>query len=89
MAKINEAWHLAQKMPANPTEDQRLAWHLDHPKHCGCRKMPASRVALAAMRVEDQGQYTPSTSYITGSNPRHSAPSSRLRTRISGVRSIA
>jgi len=53
MGKINEVWHLANKMPANPTEDQRLAWHLDHAKPCGRRKMPASMVALAALCVED------------------------------------
>jgi hypothetical protein len=37
MAKINAAWHQAHRMPKNPTIDQRIAWHIDHAKHCGCR----------------------------------------------------
>jgi hypothetical protein len=37
MGKINAAWHKAHRMPANPTLDQRIAWHIDHAKHCGCR----------------------------------------------------
>jgi hypothetical protein len=35
--KINAEWHNANRMPKNPTEDQRLEWHLEHLKHCGCR----------------------------------------------------
>ena len=50
MGKINAEWHAAHKMPDNPTEDQRLAWHLDHSKNCGCRKAPARMVALAVKR---------------------------------------
>jgi hypothetical protein len=34
-------------------------------------------------------QYTPATSYITGSNPRHSVLITRFLSRISSVRSIA
>ena len=36
---INKEWHLANKMPKNPTLDQRVAWHLDHVEHCACRKL--------------------------------------------------
>ena len=36
---INKEWHLAHKMPKNPTLDQRVAWHLDHAEHCSCRKL--------------------------------------------------
>ena len=53
MGKINAEWHAAHKMPDNPTEDQRLAWHLDHAKNCGCRKMPTSLVAVAKARSLD------------------------------------
>jgi hypothetical protein len=24
-------------MPAKATLDQRIAWHVEHAKHCGCR----------------------------------------------------
>lgn len=34
---INTAWHKAHPMPKNPTIDQRIAWHLEHLKHCSCR----------------------------------------------------
>ena len=37
MSKINAAWHNANPMPKNPTLDQRIAWHVEHAKHCGCR----------------------------------------------------
>lgn len=26
-------------MPKNPTMDQRIEWHLEHQKHCQCRKI--------------------------------------------------
>lgn len=35
--KINKEWHLAHKMPKNPTLDQRINWHLEHLKNCECR----------------------------------------------------
>ncbi len=38
--KLNKAWHLSHKMPANATLDQRIEWHLDHQKNCGCRDIP-------------------------------------------------
>ena len=37
--KINKEWHLKHKMPKNPTLDQRIAWNLEHQKHCSCRKI--------------------------------------------------
>ncbi len=37
MGKINRVWHEKNKMPKNPTEEQRAEWHLRHFKNCGCR----------------------------------------------------
>lgn len=37
MGKINKEWHLKNKMPKNPTVEQRIDWHLNHLKHCQCR----------------------------------------------------
>jgi hypothetical protein len=34
---INKEWHLAHKMPKNPTFEQRLEWHREHNKNCSCR----------------------------------------------------
>ncbi len=38
--KLNKEWHLANKMPVKATIEQRIAWHLEHSKHCGCREIP-------------------------------------------------
>jgi hypothetical protein len=45
----NATWHQANPMPANPTFEQRVAWHREHSLACGCRKPPddiAARLAL-------------------------------------------
>jgi hypothetical protein len=39
-AKINKEWHEQHRMPKNATIDQRIAWHIEHVKHCSCRPMP-------------------------------------------------
>ncbi len=39
MGKINAEWHRAHRMPKNPSLDQRIAWHLDHARNCGCREI--------------------------------------------------
>jgi hypothetical protein len=44
--RLNAAWHGSHRMPKNPTTEQRLAWHVAHQKHCGCRPMPATLRAL-------------------------------------------
>jgi hypothetical protein len=36
---INKEWHIKHKMPKNPTLEQRIEWHLEHAKHCHCRKI--------------------------------------------------
>ncbi|WP_181954732.1 hypothetical protein [Chitinophaga lutea] len=38
--KLNKEWHQAHRMPVNATLDQRVAWHLEHARHCACREMP-------------------------------------------------
>ena len=35
--KINAEWHTKNKMPENPTLDERIKWHLAHAKNCICR----------------------------------------------------
>ena len=37
--KINKEWHLKNRMPKNPSIEERIAWHLGHAKNCGCRKI--------------------------------------------------
>ncbi len=46
--KINAEWHLANRMPKNPTLKERARWHFEHEKHCQCRTMTKKlREALA------------------------------------------
>jgi hypothetical protein len=40
LPRLNADWHRAHPMPKNPTLDERIAWHLDHAAHCGCREIP-------------------------------------------------
>ena len=42
ITKLNKEWHLRHPMPENPTLEERIAWHIDHARHCGCREMPAN-----------------------------------------------
>ena len=35
---MNKEWHLQNKMPVNPTSEQRAKWHIDHLNYCDCRK---------------------------------------------------
>lgn len=48
----NQAWHAQNRMPKNPSLDQRVAWHLEHARHCGCRKMPESIAVEIAKRSQ-------------------------------------
>jgi hypothetical protein len=38
---MNKEWHRANPMPTKATRDQRLQWHIEHARACGCRKPPA------------------------------------------------
>jgi hypothetical protein len=40
--KINKEWHQKNKMPKNPTLEERIKWHIEHAKNCTCREMPDS-----------------------------------------------
>jgi hypothetical protein len=37
---INAGWHARNRMPKNPTFEQRVAWHREHAKACACRPIP-------------------------------------------------
>lgn len=38
MNNINKEWHQKNKMPKNPTLEERIQWHKEHLKYCDCRK---------------------------------------------------
>lgn len=53
MGSINKTWHLAHKMPKKPTLEERIAWHIAHSRHCGCREIPGSiRRELKRRKIE-------------------------------------
>ncbi|SPF40980.1 hypothetical protein SBA1_340021 [Candidatus Sulfotelmatobacter kueseliae] len=39
---LNTIWHQNNRMPAKATLAQRIAWHREHQRHCGCREVPKS-----------------------------------------------
>lgn len=36
----NEDWHLKNPIPKNATGDERIKWHLENAKRCGCCEIP-------------------------------------------------
>ena len=44
-SKINREWHELHRMPKNATLEQRIAWHMEHAKHCKCRPIPEKLAA--------------------------------------------
>jgi hypothetical protein len=48
--KTNREWHEKNRMPKNATTDQRIAWHLEHRKHCSCRPIPEKLIAEMVKR---------------------------------------
>jgi hypothetical protein len=38
--EINAKWHKQNRMPKNPTVEQRIKWHIEHQKNCSCRPIP-------------------------------------------------
>ena len=39
---MNKLWHEQNKLPKNAAKDQRIKWHIEHQKQCGCRPIPKS-----------------------------------------------
>jgi hypothetical protein len=51
-SKINVEWHTANRMPKNPTHEDRMRWHLEHSENCQCYPMTAKIAAdLAAWQA--------------------------------------
>jgi hypothetical protein len=48
MTKTNRLWHERNRMPKNPTAEQRIAWHVAHTANCACRPISKGVAALIA-----------------------------------------
>jgi len=44
--KINKEWHLKNKMPKNPTFEERINWHIAHSK----KIFPAEKCLTASKK---------------------------------------
>ena len=40
--QLNKKWHEENVLGTNQSLEKRITWHLEHEKHCNCRKMPES-----------------------------------------------
>lgn len=40
--KINASWHKKNPLPPKATLNQKIQWHVDHARECGCRAIPKS-----------------------------------------------
>jgi len=54
---INKEWHLKNKMPKNPTKNQRMEWHIKHSENCDCRKPTENLLAEIEKYLEDKSDY--------------------------------
>jgi len=48
--KINKEWHKENSMPKRATLNQRIQWHVNHARECGCRPIPESLKAKLTER---------------------------------------
>ena len=39
---INREWHRTHRLPRNASREERIQWHAEHAKECGCRPVPPS-----------------------------------------------
>lgn len=49
---MNQAWHKEHPLPKRATLDQRIAWHTEHARACGCRPIPESVTNAIAARSQ-------------------------------------
>ncbi len=61
-SKVNRDWHREHRMPINATMEQRVEWHVEHGKCCGCRPIPAK----VAEEMEKMGRSMDSESLKKG-----------------------
>jgi hypothetical protein len=49
--KINKEWHEKNRMPKNPTREQRVEWHIAHVANCACR-LPSDKLKAEIDRFQ-------------------------------------
>ena len=78
---MNAEWHRLHAMPKRATVAQRLAWHTEHQRFCGCRPMPANLQRLLHRDVAADSPTGPGAlrMFLSGGDRRSIADSNRAR----------
>ena len=50
---MNAVWHERNLLGRTATLDERVAWHVEHARACGCRPIPAGVAALILDRGDE------------------------------------
>lgn len=53
---LNASWHKQNRMPARATLRQRVKWHLEHARECGCRSIPQHVLAAILRRFDSPAE---------------------------------
>jgi hypothetical protein len=66
---MNREWHQKNVMAKNATTEQRVAWHQEHARNCGCRPIPKGLLDLMT-RVQGPGieRHAPKKTKLTMSS---------------------
>ena len=50
MDKVNRVWHEQNRMSKNASFEERVRWHVEHLKHCSCRRVLPQKLILEMQR---------------------------------------
>ena len=53
---LNADWHKKNRMPKGAKLAQRMKWHLEHAKECGCRSIPRTVLDAILERFNSPGE---------------------------------
>ncbi len=67
---MNATWHERHALPKSASLDERIAWHREHQKQCGCRPIPAklSRLMTRPPRGKRDPAIDDHLAHVTPSN---------------------
>jgi hypothetical protein len=54
VTKTNRIWHELNPMPKRASVDQRIEWHREHARQCGCRPIPPGLQTEIMLRTQSR-----------------------------------
>jgi len=48
----NTEWHQKHMLPKKSSLQEKVSWHLDHAKHCGCTRIPVYLLKIMIKKKE-------------------------------------